>query len=75
MKYQNGEFSAAGWTKILNRWTKGNHDRIYINNDNSRHTTCGYIDLKTREVNWAAYAYSVIPGAQEYVNAILDLEF
>ena len=73
MKYRNGEFSAAGWTKILNRWTNGNNDRVYINNDNR--VSCGYIDLKTREVHWSAYAYSVMPGADEYIEAILAMEF
>ena len=73
MKFQNGEFSAAGWTKILARWTKGGNDRVYINNDNRK--SCGYIDLKTREVHWAAYAYGQMPGAQEYVDAILSMEF
>lgn len=73
MKYQNGKYAAAGWEKILNRWTKGDHDRVYINNDNRK--SCGYIDLKTGEVHWAAYAYSVMDGAQDYVDAILALEF
>lgn len=71
MTLRNSEFSAAGWTKYLNRWTKGNHDRVYINNDNGK--SCGYIDVKAHKVVWAAPSYAYMPGADEYVNAIMQL--
>lgn len=73
MKYKNGEFKYAGWDKFLRRWTKYGHDRVYINNDNGKN--CGYVDLVKKEVCWSHPAYEVLPGADEYVAAILEMEF
>ena len=74
MKFVNGmEFENGEWCKILNRWTKGGNDRIYINNENRK--SCGYVDLKTGDVHWASGVYASMPGAAEFVAAILDLEF
>ena len=72
MEFKNGMvFEYAGWSKVLNRWTKNGKDRIYINNENRK--TCGYIDLVSGEVVWSAYCYSVMPGAAEYTDAIKSL--
>ena len=46
-KFVNGEsVSFNGYTCTLSRWTKGNHDRVYLN-DGSR-KGCGYIDLNKK---------------------------
>ena len=46
-KFENGmEITADGYTRSLSRWSKGDHDRIYINGG-SRNGD-GYVDLKSR---------------------------
>lgn len=71
MTYKNGEFQAAGWCKVLRRWTKADHDRIYINNANG--TSCGYIDLQDGTAH-ANGTYENMAGWNEYCEAILALE-
>ena len=47
-KFEDGmEISCMGYTAILRRWTKGNHDRIYLNTNGTRNY--GYVDLKEKK--------------------------
>ena len=47
-KFADGmEITFDGYTAILRRWVKGNHDRIYLNVPNSR-KNYGYVDLKNQ---------------------------
>lgn len=46
-KFENGmEITFEGYTAILRRWTKANHDRIYLNASNGKNY--GYVDLKRK---------------------------
>ena len=46
-KFQDGmEITFEGYTAILRRWTKGNHDRVYLNTNGSKNY--GYVDLKAK---------------------------
>lgn len=47
-KFEDGmEITFNGFTAILRRWTKGNHDRIYLNTNGTR--KFGYVDLKAKK--------------------------
>lgn len=55
IKFENNmEFSVTNidgriYTRTLTRWTKGNHDRIYINGGSRRGD--GWVDIKTGFIN------------------------
>lgn len=49
VKFNDGmEITVDGYTRTLNRWSKGNHDRIYINNDDK---SDGFVDIKNKTAN------------------------
>lgn len=69
-KFENGmEFEHNGWCKILKRWTKNGHDRVYVNRENGKSE--GYIDLISKE----NCITNKCPGWEEYGEAILALDF
>ncbi len=51
VKFENRmTITACGYTRELSRWTKGSHDRVYINYNSGRKTE-GWVDVKTGFVN------------------------
>lgn len=73
VKFKNGmELVVDGRVYMtLRRWTKGNHDRVYINDGTRK--GCGYIDLIEKEehinsgIHWSR--------KEEVKNYILSMEF
>lgn len=46
-KFEDGEtVSFEGYTCTLTRWSKGGHDRVYLNGVTRK--GCGYVDLKKK---------------------------
>lgn len=67
--FTNGmEITVDGYTRILNRWTKGSHDRVYINGGGRRGD--GWVDVKTGVSNTNNLSY-----ANKMVEKILAMEF
>lgn len=58
-----------GITRTLVRWTKGEHDRVYINGGSRRGD--GYVDLKTGEAHVGRFA----PTAEKMAEIILAMAF
>lgn len=68
-QYKDGmEISFEGYTCTLTRWTKGAHDRIYLN-DGSR-KGCGYVDLKSKKDCTLGVCWS-----RKMATAILSMQF
>lgn len=69
MKFSNGMSvtTSDGYTRVLNRWTKGEHDRIYINGGS--HSGDGYVDLVDR----SAHLYGGLKYQKEIADMILDM--
>lgn len=69
-KFVDGmEITFGGYTATLHRWTKGSHDRIYLNAE-GRRKNYGYVDLKAkadRTIN--------VYWARKMAGAILTMEF
>lgn len=49
-KFEDGmEVTVDGYTRTLNRWTKGGYDRVYINGGS--HRGDGFVDLKNKRMS------------------------
>ena len=63
------EITVDGYTRTLNRWTKGSHDRVYINGGS--HRGDGFVDLVHKTANLRGkYSYSA-----KMAEIILAMEF
>lgn len=69
-KFENGmEITVDGYTRTLSRWTKGGHDRVYINGGSRKGD--GYVDLVRKEANlYNSCKYNV-----KMAEIILAMEF
>ena len=68
-QFEDGEtVTFEGYTCTLTRWTKGNHDRIYLN-DGSR-KGCGYVDLRKKTDCTINVCWS-----RKMAQAVLSMEF
>lgn len=65
----NMEITIDGYTRTLTRWTKGNHDRVYINGGSKKGD--GYVDIK----NGTASLRGDAPHQIKIADAILAMEF
>jgi len=71
-KFENRmTITACGYTRELSRWTKGGHDRVYINYNSGRKTE-GWVDIKTGFVN--LYDSGSV-YCKKMVKMILSMEF
>lgn len=62
--------SVGGYDRVLTRWTKGGHDRVYINCQGSKNSD-GYVDIKTGYVK----LYSDCMHISKMAELILTMEF
>lgn len=68
-QYEDGmKISFEGYTCTLRRWTKGDHDRIYLNGCCRK--GCGYVDLKSKTDCTIATSWT-----QKMATAILSMQF
>lgn len=70
IKFENHmEITADGYTRELVRWTKGNHDRVYINGGSRRGD--GFVDLIAKK----AYLRGNLTYQKKIADIILNMEF
>lgn len=70
MKFRNGmTIEVNGITRTLNRWTKGEYDRVYINGGSSKGD--GYVDLKNKEI----HVGPLMATAEKMGQLVLEMEF
>lgn len=68
-KFENSmEITVDGVTRVLNRWTKGEYDRVYANGG-SRRGEC-FVDLKNKRSNLKNTSYNV-----KIAEIVLAMEF
>lgn len=71
IKFENHmDITVDGYTRELSRWTKGNHDRVYINGG-SRNGD-GWVDIKTGFINLRNKNSTY---GNKMAQMILDMEF
>lgn len=69
-KFENGmTVTVDGYTRVLNRWTKGNQDRVYINGGSRKGD--GWVDIK----NGVSNLYGHLAYQTKIAKMILALEF
>lgn len=69
IKFVDGmDITVNGYTRVLNRWTKNGHDRVYINGGSRKGD--GYVDLKTGYVHTGSLSYQT-----KIAEIILAMEF
>lgn len=68
--FTNGmDITMDGYTRTLSRWTKGGHDRVYINGGSRKGD--GYVDIKTGFVN----LFNNLTYTKKMAQAILAMTF
>lgn len=68
--FVNGmDIEACGYVRTLNRWTKGGHDRIYINGGSRKGD--GWVDIKTGFV----HLNNNLTYTKRMAEMILDMEY
>lgn len=69
VKFNDGmEITVEGYTRTLKRWTKGNYDRIYINNDSK---SDGFVDIKNKTANLKSNAPYQVKMSEIILNQLI----